>query len=765
MALRVFNIFRSKKFLTIFLLIIPVLIAIVELREVSQEITQKFDGKRWSLPAVVYARSLELYPGLGLSPDMFEQELQLGGYRQEKKVAGAGGYNRNFNQFELVTRNFNFPSGPEKSRPLLVIFHSNQISQIVDRSTATEIAFVRLDPARIGSFHPLVHEDRVVVQQDGIPELLHQALMAVEDKKFLQHHGISLTGITRAVLANIKAGKTVQGGSTLTQQLVKNFFLNRDRTLSRKVQEALMAILLEYHYSKEEIMTAYINEVFLGQDGSRAIHGFALASQFYFRRDLKDLSTAQIATLVGMVKGPSLYDPLRNPKNCLARRKAVLDIMENDRIIDQAAYTLAKQEPLTEVRPQKNGFNRFPAYLELVRRQLKEEYKEEDLKSSGLKILTNLDPQIQLQAEKQLVHTIESLGKSESEEEVEGAVVITGRENGEVHAIVGGKDGRRSGFNRALDARRPIGSLVKPAVYLAALRSGYSLATPISDIQIELENQGRPWKPKNYDNKEHGRVALYTALAKSYNLATVRLGLEIGIEKVAETLDLLGAQIPAKLYPSLLLGAMNMSPLQITELYQTIASGGFHLPVRSIQAVMASEGGLLTRYGLKVEQRFSPEMVYLLNHGLTRVMEEGTGKGYAFPQNLSFAGKTGTTNGLRDSWFAGYSGERLAVVWLGNDDNKSISLTGSSGALQVWGNIMLAIESKSLKMVEPEGIIWRRIDTRTLQSATIFNRKSTVLPFVAGAERNNGWRVSPIDLHAIENKAKEVFDSFSEFIK
>ncbi len=759
------KILKSKLFITFILLFVLAMIAAVQLRGLSIEITTKFDGKRWSLPAVVYARPLELYPGLVLTPEAFEYELQLSGYREEENVAAAGGYNREGSTFELVTRSFVFPSGREESRSLIVVIYENQISQITDRSTTSEIAFVRLDPARIGSFHPLVHEDRIVVQQDEIPPILQQALLAVEDKRFFEHHGISITGIARAMLANIKAGRTVQGGSTLTQQLVKNFFLNRDRTLSRKIQEALMAILLEYHYSKEEIMTAYINEVFLGQDGSRAIHGFALASQFYFRRDLRDLSTAQVATLVGMVKGPSLYNPLRKPENCLARRKAILNILLNDQIIDLATHDLATQQPLTDVSPQKNGFNRFPAFLELVRRQLKDEYHEEDLKSSGLRILTTLNPQIQQHAEQQLVHTIDGLEKSESKDEVEGAVVITGRENGEVHAIVGGKEGRRSGFNRALDARRPIGSLIKPAVYLAALRNGYSLATPVSDIQIELENQGRRWKPKNYDNQEHGRVALYTALAKSYNLATVRLGIDVGIEKVAETLELFGVQIPAKLYPSLLLGSMNMSPLEVAQFYQTIGSGGFYLPARSIQAVLASDGSLLTRYGLKVEQRFSPQTIFLLNHGLMRVMEEGTGKSYNFKRQISLAGKTGTTNGLRDSWFAGYSGANLVVVWLGNDDNKSIALSGSSGALQVWGNIMQAMATTSLKMVEPEGIMWRRIDTRTLRSATLFNRNSTVLPFAKGAEKDKGWRVPSMDMQAIENKAQEVFDSFSEYIK
>ena len=740
-------------------------VASLQLRQLSLEIRSKFDGNRWSVPAVVYARPLELYPGRSLNPAMFEMELQLAGYRVDDQVASSGGYSRDGNLFELVTRDFTFPSGLEKKKSLMVLFQDDRVLRIVERITGEELGFVRLDPARIGSFHPLVHEDRVVLQKNQIPDVLREALIAVEDKKFLSHHGISVSGIVRAMLANVKAGRTVQGGSTLTQQLVKNFFLNRERTLRRKLQEVIMALILEFHYSKDEIMTAYINEVFLGQDGSRAIHGFGLASQFYFRRDLADLSTAQIATLVGMVKGPSLYDPLRRPENCLARREAVLNILLADQLIDDTRYAEAIQQPLTDVTPQKNGFNRFPDFLELVRRQLRKEYKETDLKSSGLKILTTLDPQVQLQAEKQLQQTLADLERTGEPGEVEGAVVITGRENGEVHAVVGGKNRRQSGFNRALDAKRPIGSLIKPAVYLRALTDGYNLATPLNDTAIELENNGKRWKPRNYDNREHGQVALYTALAKSYNLATVRLGVEVGLDGVVTTINDLGFTPPSKVYPSLLLGSLDMTPLQVTQLYQTIASGGFYLPMRSIQSVLASDDSLLTRYGLKVEQRFSSAVMYLLNHGLVRVMEEGTGKNIYNAEDLTFAGKTGTTNGLRDSWFAGYSGDRLAVVWLGNDDNKTISLSGAKGALVVWGRIMRAIEAKTLKLTEPEGIVWRRVDRYTLQPATIFNTNSTVLPFVAGFEPDHDRRMPALDVKAIEDKAKEIIDSFNNLIK
>ncbi len=697
----------------------------------NSDIQHRFDGNRWSLPAVVYARPLELYPGRPLTAEIFEKELQLAGYRQEKKVEAAGGYHRLGSSFHVVTRDFIYPEGLEQSIGISLDIIDNQIARLVRSSNDTPLSFIRLDPAKIGSFHPLVHQDRIVLHPSEIPDLLRNTLIAVEDKGFYSHHGISLLGILRALLANIAAGKTVEGGSTLTQQLVKNLFLNRDRTLSRKLQEAIMAILLEYHYSKDEILTTYINEVFLGQDGARAIHGFGLASQFYFRKDLQDLSVGQIATLVGMVKGPSFYDPRRNPKNSRTRRDIVLHVLQEEAVVNQQTITLARNQPLKVLAPQNHGFNRFPAFLALVKRQLQKEYREEDLKGSGLIILTTLDPQIQWQVELQLMNSISLLEKGTSVKDIEGSVVVSGREDGEIQALAGGKKPLSAGFNRALDAYRPIGSLVKPAVYLTALAHGYTLASPLMDTAISLDYQGKRWQPKNFDNTVHGRVALYSALAMSYNLATVRLGMEIGLPKIVATLNSLGYPKTITPYPSLLLGAVSMSTFEVSQIYHTIASGGFYQPLRSIRAVMSVDNTLLTRYGLDVKQHFSPDLMFLVTHGLQRVMEEGTGKRYAPTANRSFAGKTGTSDDLRDSWFAGFSEDRLAVVWLGRDDNKTVNLTGSSGALMIWGKIMTSLGTKPLIQSVPSGIQWQRIDTNTLQRTHIFNPDKTLLPFLA----------------------------------
>ncbi len=756
---------RNVYFIVVAITVVGIFYGFGYVRKINSEIKQTFDGQRWSLPAVVYARPLELYPGLQISAKMVGKELQLAGYRLENPIMSSGGYYLTGNMLQIISRDFSFPTGAEKSANITVSFDSDNIRQIVDTTSGNPVPSVRLDPARIGSFHPLVHEDRIVLSHSDIPLLLKQTLLAVEDEDFYSHHGIAPTSIARAFISNLKAGKAVQGGSTITQQLVKNLFLNRERTISRKIQEALMALLLEHHTTKDDILTAYINEVFLGQDGNRAIHGFGLASQFYFRRDLADLSSSQIATLVGMVKGPSYYDLRRFPERCLERRNLVLHLMLQKNIIGQEVFATATAQSIVDVTTQKSGFNRFPAFLDLVKRQLQTEYKEEDLNEDGLKILTTLDPQIQWEAERQFLDSLAQLESQKGVENLEGAVIITGRETGEIQAAIGSRGITKSGFNRALDARRPAGSLIKPSIYLAAIEKGYSLASPLLDANIQVKTSTMVWSPKNYDNKEHGRIALYQALANSYNLATVRLGMDLGLETVISALKRLGITQKINAYPSLLLGAVNMTPLQVAQMYQTIGSGGFHMPLRAISHVMSTENNLLLRYSLEVEQRFSPEHIFLLTYILKEVISEGTGKSFPFKNDRFYAGKTGTSDSYRDSWFAGFSTDRIAVVWIGRDDNKSTQLSGATGALPVWGNIMEPLTSTELEQTSLPSIHWMKIDSETLQPTSSFNSRAKRLPFISGKEPKDYEEWPEFDTKEIKKEADKIWDSLKSIFE
>ena len=698
-------------------------------------IRQKFDGKRWALPAVVYARPLELYPDLPFTASMLAEELQLGGYRRDKVASDPGGYDLTGNVMHLVTREFAFPDGVEKSARIRVEFAGSTVKRISRADTGEELALVRLDPARIGSFHPLENEDRMVYSREELPALLIKTLIAVEDRHFYSHFGVDPLGILRAMLANIRAGRTVQGGSTLTQQLVKNFFLNNERTLQRKFNEMIMSLLLEAHYSKDEILTAYVNEIFLGQDRGRAVHGFGLASQFYFRRELKDLSAAQVAVMVGMIKGPSYYDPRRYEERCLQRRQVVLDVMLSEGVISAEDYAVAKAAKLEMAGTVQSAFNRYPAFLDLVRRQLEADYHEEDLTSNGLKILTTLDPQVQMQVERHLGETLSALEKRTGTSGLEGAVIISSREGGEILAVAGGRNALQPGFNRALDARRPIGSLIKPVVYLTALANGYTLATPVQDVSLTVRAAGTTdWRPANYDKKEHGLVPFHEALANSYNLATIRIGMDVGVEKVVENVKRAGINRDFEPYPSFLLGTADLSPLEVAQMYQLFATGGFYQPQRVIGSVLTLENKVVQRFGLTVEQRFPPEDVFLLNTALQRVVSNGTARSLLnyIPETVQAAGKTGTTDELRDSWFAGFTGDRLAVVWIGRDDNKPTVLTGSSGAMVVWGKVMQALQPRPLELVEPEGLEWARVDGRIYDSAPAAFRDNVLLPFMAG---------------------------------
>ena len=701
----------------------------------NEIIKNRFEGRRWAIPARVYARPLELYPGKKLQPRLLEMELQLAGYRQTATPSSPGSYFRSGDTFLITTREFDFGEGEkEPSVKLAVECVGDTVVTIKENNSRKQLQLVRVDPPLIGSFLPRESEDRVLLKREELPETFIKSLMAVEDRNFYDHHGVDPRGILRAAWVNIRSGSTVQGGSTLTQQLVKNFFLTNKRSFWRKFNEAIMALLLDWHYDKDEILTAYANEIFLGQDGERAIHGFGLASQFYFQRSIEHLDFSQTALLVGMVKGPSYYDPRRHPERCLKRRQMVLQVMRDTGIITDNEFRTAASAPLMDTRKNLSGFNRFPGFLDLVRRQMRRDYREEDLTSEGLKIFTTLDPEVQWIAEDSLSSSITDLENRKNILGLEGAVVVTNSNNGEIEAIVGSRAPKSSGFNRALDAYRPVGSLIKPAVYLAAIENGYTLGDKLDDTAVALKNHdGSQWTPRNFDRQEHGRVTLYEALIHSYNLATVKVGLAIGVDKVVSILERLGYEKNAPSYPSLFLGAVSMSPLEVSQMYQTLAGEGFHIPLRAIRTVLDIDNRPLQRFPLKIEQRIAPEPVFILNTALQGVVHTGTASSLSahIPASHELAGKTGTSDDARDSWYAGFSGDNLTVVWLGNDDNRAIHLTGSSGALVVWGKMFQNMQTQPLRLTEPPGIQWRKIEVASNQNGRL-KHSSVSLPFIRG---------------------------------
>jgi penicillin-binding protein 1B len=698
------------------------------------EVTSRFEGRRFEVPSRVYARPLELYDGASVTASGLVTELEMAGYRRGDGRR-PGSYQRNSGRFVISTRGFEFPDGEEPRRQLSLTIKGDRVNSLSVRS-GPDSAVVRLEPARIGGIYPAHREDRVLVQLADVPERLTGALLAVEDQDFYDHFGVAPLSIARAMLANIKAGRIVQGGSTLTQQLVKNFFLTREQTLVRKANEALMSVLLEWHYEKDDILETYLNEVYLGQAGRRSIHGFGLASQFYFGERLKDLGVHQMALLVAMVKGPSYYNPRRHPERARERRNLVPGQMVKAGLLTSSESRQAAGRALDVTDRPSYSDNRYPAYIDLVRRHLSREYRQQDLQSDGLRIFTTLNPAVQQASETAVRDMLPRLAGKDT---LEAALVVTAKNSGEVLALVGGKDPEFSGFNRAVDARRPIGSLIKPFIYLTALQQPerYTLISPVLDRAFTLEfDDGKRWQPSNYDGKQRGEVPLHRALSRSYNLPTVRVGLDVGIPEVQKTLRAFGVDAPIPDYPSMLLGTLALTPVEVAQIYQGLASSGFNTPLRTIREVTDAHNEPLSRYSLEVDQVADASAAHLVQYVMQETVQEGTGRSVYnwLPEQLTLAGKTGTTDDGRDSWFAGFSGDLLAVAWVGRDDNGPTALTGASGALPVWSSMMARVPQHGFSPVVPDGVRYHWVDAEQAALTDENCDNARLMPFITGSE-------------------------------
>ncbi|MFV5509261.1 penicillin-binding protein 1B [Acinetobacter sp. 197] len=678
-------------------------------------VREKFEGQRWDIPAKVFARPMEVYVNAPVSQQDFQQELKLLGYKNSDSYTKSGSFVSTGNTLYVHTRGFDFGDRVEPEQVLKVSFSGDQIAE-VSATKPSSSGIARLEPLLIGGIYPQHNEDRVLIKLNRVPKPLIDALIATEDRNFYHHYGVSPRGIARAVVSNITGGKR-QGGSTLTQQLVKNFYLTPERTLKRKVNEALMAMLIELHYDKDEILEAYLNEVNLGQNGNYSINGYGLASQFYFGLPLRELNISQQAFLVGLVQGPSLYNPWRNPEIAKKRRDVVLHNMLVMGYLTEDQYETEKARPLNVISKPTLGPARFPDFLDIVRRQLRTDYQETDLTNQGLRIFTTLDPLAQTRIQESFKDTVARLSKSNPGrlKDLQGAVLVAHPENGELVAAVGSTQDF-TGFNRTVDAKRQVGSLLKPVIFLTALESNrYNWASPIEDSEISIKSDGKTWTPKNYSGRGHGMVPMIQALSQSYNLSTVRLGQEFGLSTFINHLKQFGVTSNIPSYPSIYLGAVDMSPMEVMNIYGNFATGGFRYPVKAIRSVVDANGRSLDRYSLSVQPTIDPAAAYALNYGLQQVMASGTGRAAysSLPRSLNLAGKSGTTNDSRDSWFAGYSGNYMTVVWLGLDNNKVTGLTGSSGALPVWTNVMKQLRQKPVNLPQPNEIQWHWLDRYT----------------------------------------------------
>jgi penicillin-binding protein 1B len=702
----------------------------------DKQVRAEFEQLAWQVPTRVYARPLRLEPGLRLDAATLELELAAAAYRKDGSGDLPGTWARDGGRFHIATRAFTDLDGPVPGQRLEVQLVGGRVAAVRDRRAERKLDVARIDPARIATLYGNVQEERRLVQLKEVPSLLVMGLQAVEDRDFKHHHGIDPWGMMRAMWVNVREGELEQGASTLTQQLVRSLFLTREKRLSRKLKEIAYSLIIEFRYDKQRILEAYLNQVYMGQQGNQSIHGVAAASEFWFGRELGSLRTEDMALLVGMVQGPSIYDPRRRPDAAKSRRDLVLSVWNQLELIDAAEYKRAREAPLAvSARPGVTR-NRNPAFMDLVRRQLARDYPADALRGAGLSVMTTLSPSAQLLSEQAVSGTLDKVQRRDGPP-LQAGMVVTDTRTGEVLAMVGNRNTDTPGFNRALEAQRPVGSLLKPMVYLLALAQpgNWSLATPVDDTPVNLTlPNGRTWNPENSDGRSHGRVSLVDALAHSYNQATVRVGMDVGPERLAELLKVLaGLRAPAN--PSLILGSVDLSPFAMAQVYQFLASGGQIQPLRAVRGVVDPRGKAINRYDFNAEPAKEGDAVAarLVTLALQEAVTRGTGQPLLADGlgRLKPAGKTGTSNDSRDSWFAGYTGDHLAVVWVGNDKNEPTGLYGSTGAMRVWSALFGKLPSAPLD-VGGEGLEWGWVDAQQFATTEENCEGARRYAFVAG---------------------------------
>ena len=683
------------------------------------KIRTKMNGQVWQLPAEVYARIESIKIEENLTLEQTKTALLDNGYRQVSQIVAPGDFKLEGNNIVVLRRAFPFPESPEAQRVLRLRFQNDKLTYIEDLGAQRLVEEFRLDPKLIAMLHSESDEERQALKLQQYPYFLIQALLLTEDKRFYQHDGISPMGIARALVANYQAGRTVQGASTLTQQLVKNLFLSSEKSLSRKINEALMSLILDARYDKNRILETYLNEIYLGQNGSYQVHGFALASQFYFGRPIQEITPSQMALLVGMVKGPSLYNPWRHPEVALERRNVVLKLLQENHAISQSDYEFLVKQPLG-VKEKGTIYRQQPAFMQALNLDLKNEFGENrSALLSGAKIFTTLDRKQQRSAEQAVINGLEDLENSNKKiKDLQAAIVVSEYRTGKVRAIVGDRLTQYAGFNRAIQTKRQIGSLVKPSIYAIALSDpkNFRLNTPIDNKPITIQVKGSaPWSPKNYDKRFSGSVMLMDALVRSLNIPTVNIGMKFGLRKVIAKQKEMGwdkADIPA--YPSMLLGSYSISPYDVTKSYQVLANNGLKVPLTTIESITGFDGKPLYQRNIEeVSKQVLPEEATTQTlYAMQQVVERGTARSLQSDfADLHLAGKTGTTNNARDTWFVGIDGENVATVWLGKDNNADTHLTGSSGALYVYKEYIRRALPPKFSLPKVKDIQWVGINS------------------------------------------------------
>jgi len=666
--------------------------------QLAAVIDKRFSARRWSIPSTVYSDSTILFPGQTVNPNTFQDKLGRLAYSTVSTEPRRKGEMRwQGESLEIYLHDLDMPSKHQKGYPVRIELQDSRIESIARIDTGEVLPVLEIEPEEIMLLFGAEQEQRELVSIREVPAHLKHAVIAAEDSRFHQHHGFDPRGILRALYTNLRHGEIRQGGSTLTQQLVKNYFLTPDRTWRRKIKEFLMAVTLEFLYDKDEILEIYLNEIYLGQKGSIAVCGVGEASRFYFGKSVERLSIAEAAAIAGLIKGPNRYSPYEDIERCRERRDWVIREIHGNGSITREECDAALAAPLEPAGYATYG-KKAPYFIDYLIGQLPVFYSSEALASRGLSLFTTLDTQVQAAAEQALENGLALLEKTHpaltsrgADRKLQGAVVVMQPKTGYILAMVGGRDYSVSQFNRITQAKRQPGSAFKPFVYLTGL-DRFTPSSLLSNEPRSYEIDGTTWQPKNSNPvAEHG-LTLRKALAMSDNLATVDLAMKTGLLRIMNTAMTFRFSTPLNPRPSLALGAFEVIPLEMARAFCTFAAEGVQPHPLSMRAVVDEKGNMLEQQHLKIDRLISPGKAFIMNTLLCSVVTEGTARsllsrGISFPA----AGKTGTTNDTRDAWFVGYTPDILALVWVGFDNGDSIFAGGSAAALPIWADLMKSL--------------------------------------------------------------------------
>lgn len=674
-------------------------------KHLDSTIKERLSQKRWSAPTEYYSAPERIIKGQKKIAEVLTQTLERLEYKkiqiEKKLIAGEYAILNHDKCKEVIEK---LPTDTTQCW----VWHSNRPiiqAAAVAQDTVLEVfegtekpepaAVIELEPELFAQFYGGQPVLRKIVSLSEVPTHLLNAIMAIEDSQFLNHGGVSWTGILRALFKNVIHGGVKEGGSTITQQLVKNYFLTQERTIKRKVTEIFMALLLETRFSKDEILDTYINEIYLGQAGPFEIHGVGIASKFFFNKQPGDLSLSEAAWLAGSIRGPGFYSPFTHADRALKRREQVLSRMLELNLIDQQEYNAARAEPLPQ-KPQRLLRDQAPFFIESVKNQLAKLGYEE---SEGLRVYTTLNLRAQQAATEAVTQGLLDLESKfaavQKKEEklkmkLQGVLISADPTNGFVEAVVGGRSFSETQLNRAIFSKRQVGSVFKPFVFLTAFQGeDFAPLTEVEDAPYTFEYDKQTWTPQNYDDKYFGKVPLFVALEKSLNSATTKVAMQVGIKKVAEVASQMGINSPLLAVPSLSLGSATLSPFEVLQAYSTLARQGELNSLTFIYKILNATGDKLFEFSLAPVQAVDKVAARQTISLMEGAIDRGTGKyareaGFTHPA----AGKTGTTSDTKDAWFGGFTPLHSAVVWVGFDTPEPTGLTGSMAALPIWTKYM-----------------------------------------------------------------------------